>query len=57
MKVGDRVRVSNQSSSLVDKEGVVDCKLTGGYGVILDEDVHRKGFNTLYFANDEVVAV
>lgn len=44
MKIGDRVKVISNGSSLIDREGVIqNLRFEDGISVLLDEDKHKTG--------------
>lgn len=57
MKVGDRVKVTNQSSSMVGEFGTI-TRVHEGYDVLLDSDNSKTGRGggkfELYFHKDEL---
>lgn len=57
MKIGDRVKVISEDSCLKGRAGVIkkDNKELGGFGVLLDEDIHWNV--TLHFEADELEVV
>lgn len=62
MKVGDRVRVINNGSSMVGKEATVRSILfEDGVSILLDEDVGQlgadEGAHNMYFYNEELEVI
>ena len=57
MNLGDRVRITNQSSDFVDELGTITA-VHYGVDVLLDSDKHKKGRGggkfELYFHKDEL---
>ncbi len=62
MKIGDRVKVVSNGSSLIGREGVIqNLRFEDGISVLLDEDKHKLGADVgcwnLYFEFEEVEVV
>ena len=62
MKIGDRVKVISNGSSLIDREGVIqNLRFEDGISVLLDEDKHKTGADigcwNLYFEFEEVEVI